>query len=200
MNKFICFMSKMSDYLVIKQKEECGASFISRNGKDIFIGNACFFCCLWFELIKTNPVFLILKYEDFLDFAKLPEDFAGKMIDTYEHAENLRKLANHFEITIHIYTEIIPGIVHSSIMNRFGYTGKIINIVKLYEKPHFNLIKSFDDNKISDTEKLKAESKLKFQIEKDFKIALDLQEDYNKIENQISEDQKLALSLNGMSF
>jgi hypothetical protein len=38
------------------------------------------------------------------------------------------------------------------------------------------------------------------EIEKDFKMALDLQEDCIKIENQICEDQKLALFLSEMTF
>jgi hypothetical protein len=193
------FYVKMSDFQIIGEKEECGASFISKTGKDKFIGNACFFCCVWSALIRMNPVFLNLKYEDFLEAAGLMKDFSGKMVDTYDHSENLRKLATHYGITIYVYSEIVPDIVHSSILNRFGTFGPRIEIVKLHNRAHFNLIRSFSTKELSEVKRIEAENEM-IQIRKDYEFAQQVQEEFNIIESQILKDHELALKLVKIQF
>jgi hypothetical protein len=189
----------MSDFQIIKEKEECGASFISKTGNDNFIGNACFFCCVWSALIRMNPVFLTLKYEDFLEAADLMSDFSGKMVDTYDHAENLRKLANYYGVTIYVYSEVLPNIVHSSILNRFGTFGPRIDVVKLHNRAHFNLIRSFSTQELSEFRKIEAENKM-IQIMKDFEIAQKVKEEWDETEIQILRDHELSYALASIGF
>ncbi len=179
------------------QKEDCGYRFLSREGVNKYIGNACFFCCLYSGLITAIPedfTILSLVYEDFLDSGGWSKDFKGEMVDTFYNAGNLHRLALHFGVKIFVYTELAPNIVYMDAFNRFGSDGPTINIVRLLNSAHFNLMK-FSDDPLSLEEVESAQRKLEKQLKKDEEYAKKIEEQLRLQYEQEQSDALLAQSI-----
>jgi hypothetical protein len=164
------------------KKEDCGASLLVEYGSNKYIGNACFFCCVYTSLIANNPDdpgLLTLSYKDFLQVGGWTKEKTGKMVDTFYDAVQLNKLASHFEVTILVYTELSPNIVYTDAYNRFGSGDRVIRIVKVHNNAHFNLM-TWDNIDLTIEEVSKAEKKLQAQIKKDLEMAIKLDAEIKK--------------------
>jgi len=191
---------------------ECGSTLPSRwkkAGKDMkYFQNACFFCSLQGGLLEVDIDPSIekddLRYEDFLEAGGWPASFAGQMVDTNYHDENISRLAKHFGVTIYLYTELYEGVTHAGVVNRYGNGGPVINIIKVLNSAHFNLMRWEDEGNLEDNEffgaykglekHIKKQKKQK-KLENDHKAALALAEQFcREMEREVA-DRKLALSL-----
>ncbi len=175
-------------------KEECGASFLAEYGSKKYIGNACFFCCVYTALITSNPDdpdLLTLTYANFIQVGGWSKEKTGKMVDTFNDAVQLNKLADHFGVTILVYTELSPNIVYTDAYNRFGSGAKVIHIVKVHKQAHFNLMK-WEKSILSMEEVEKAQKKLEKQIKQDRAFALQVEADLRSAAIQEEKDRKYA--------
>jgi hypothetical protein len=121
------------------------------------VGNTCFFNCVQAGLSLHGSEHAARSFSDFLALGGWKRSFAGQMVDTDAHADNIERLAQSLGVKIHVYSEIIPGVTNSTIYSPFGSQGVVIRICRCYNFQHFKLMSFRDGQTMLDEQRRRAE-------------------------------------------